>query len=59
MVGVGNVQKAQMCEEEEYIQVFAWDVELKSKKKLLTRLAFSFYVKTSFGIPLLYKEDTK
>ena len=33
MVGVGNVQKAQMCEEEEYIQVFAWDVELKSKKK--------------------------
>ena len=45
---VQKTESTQMCEEEEYssIQVFAWDVELKSKMKIVSFLFF--YVKTSF-----------
>ena len=43
MVGVGN--RKHKCVKKKNIQVFAWDVELKSKKKFFADLFF--YVKTS------------
>ena len=44
MVGVGN--RKHKCVKKKNIQVFAWDVELKSKKKFFADLFF--YVKTSY-----------